>query len=150
MIDRVSGKAVSIIDLDTVMPNLVQYDIGDCLRSCCNTMGEEGADFSEVQFDLKRCEAVLSGYTEAARRFMTVEDFDFLFDAVRLIPFELGLRFYTDFLEGNVYFKVSHQGQNLDRAMVQFKLVESIERQEDKLRLIIEECRAVSKISNSQ
>ena len=150
MVDRVTGKAVSIIDLDTVMPNLVQCDIGDCLRSCCNTMGEDNADFAAVRFDLNRCEAVLSGYTEAAQRFLSDADYDFLCDAIRLIPFELGLRFYTDFLEGNVYFKVNRRDQNLERAMVQFKLVESIERQEDKLRVIIEKCRAASKISNSR
>ena len=150
MVDRITGEAVSIIDLDTVMPGLVHYDIGDCLRSCCNTMGEDATDFSAVRFDLKRCEAVLSGYTGASRRFLNGTDFDFLFDAVRLIPFELGLRFYTDFLGSNVYFKVSRQDQNLDRAMVQFKLVESIEQQKDRLRAIIEECRTAFTSSNSQ
>ncbi len=143
MADRVTGRAVSIIDLDTVMPGLVQYDIGDCLRSCCSTMGEEAADLSAVRFDLDLCEAVLSGYTGAARKFLSNTDFDFLFDAVRLLPFELGLRFYTDFLEGNVYFRVNHLDQNLDRAQVQFKLVESIEQQEDMIRAIIEKCRVV-------
>jgi Ser/Thr protein kinase RdoA (MazF antagonist) len=140
MINRKTAKAVSIIDLDTVMPGLVQYDIADCLRSCCNAAGEEIANLSEVRFDLERCRAVLSGYTGAARNFLTDRDFDFLYDAMRLIPFELGLRFYTDFLEGNVYFKVSHADQNLERAMVQFKLAESIEQQEKGLRKVIEEC----------
>jgi Ser/Thr protein kinase RdoA (MazF antagonist) len=145
-----TGKAVSIIDLDTVMPGLVQYDIGDCLRSCCNTAGEEVADFSAVRFDLARCGAVLSGYTGAARGGLPGADFDFLFDAIRLIPFELGLRFYTDFLAGNAYFKVSRQDQNLARAMVQFKLVESIEQQEDAIRAVIEGCRAELTGSNSR
>jgi Ser/Thr protein kinase RdoA (MazF antagonist) len=144
MVDRKTGKAVSIIDLDTVMPGLVQYDIGDCLRSCCNTMGEETDDFSMVRFDLKRCEAVLSGYICEARRFLTGKDFDFLFDSTRLIPFELGLRFFTDFLNGNVYFKVSHSRHNLNRAIVQFRLVESIELQEKMIRTLIEKCRSDS------
>jgi len=143
MVDNETGRAVSIIDLDTVMPGLVQYDIGDCLRSCCNSRGEEAADISAVRFDLERCRAVLSGYMEAARRFLTESDLDFFFDAVRLIPFELGLRFFTDFLEDNVYFKVNKSNQNLDRAMVQFKLVESIEEQEEEIRDITKECRAV-------
>jgi Ser/Thr protein kinase RdoA (MazF antagonist) len=141
MINRITGKAASIIDLDTVMPGLVQYDIGDCLRSCCNTEAEDGADFSAVRFDLERCEAFLYGYTGTARVFLTGTDFDFLYDAIRLIPFELGLRFYTDFQEGNLYFRVDRQGQNLDRALVQFKLVESIEQQEDRIRVLIDECR---------
>jgi len=141
MINRKTEQAVSIIDLDTVMPGLMQYDIGDCLRSCCNTAGEETSNLSEVRFDLERCRAVLSGYTGAARYFLTDRDFDFLYDAVRLLPFELGLRFYTDFLEGNVYFKVNHADQNLERALVQFKLAESVEQQEKGLRKVIEECR---------
>ena len=142
MVNRSTGKAVSMIDLDTVMPGLVHYDIGDCLRSSCNIAGEETADYAAVRFDLERCRAVLSGYSGAARGFLTGTDFDFLFDAVRLIPFELGLRFYTDFLQDNVYFKVSRQDQNLQRAMVQFKLVQDIERQEDRVRAVIDACRA--------
>ena len=141
MVNRITGKAVSIIDLDTVMPGLVQYDIGDCLRSCCNTAGEEVADLSAVRFDLERCEAALYGYTGVAQAFLTGADFDFLFDAIRLIPFELGLRFYTAFQEGSPYFRVDRQGQNLDRALVQFKLVESIEQQENEITALIEECR---------
>jgi hypothetical protein len=149
MVNRITGKAVSIIDLDTVMPGLVQYDIGDCLRSCCNTGGEEAADLSVVRFDPELCEALLSGYTGAAQGLLTGSDFDFFFDAIRLIPFELGLRFYTDFLEDNVYFRVDRQDQNLGRALVQFKLVESIEQQEERLRALIEECRGIFAGSNS-
>ena len=143
MVDRITRRAVSMIDLDTVMPGLVHYDIGDCLRSCCNTIGEESSDFSAVRFDLNRCEALLGGYTAAAHGCLTGLDFDFLFDAIRLIPFELGLRFYTDFLEGNVYFRAGHPDQNLERAVLQFRLVQSIEEQEKRLRTIIKEYRSV-------
>ncbi len=141
MIDRSTGRAVSIIDLDTVMPGLVQYDIGDCLRSSCNTLREDAHDFFGVRFDLQRCAAILSGYTEAAAGFLTGTDFDYFFDAVRCISFELGLRFYTDFLQGNLYFKVSSRKQNLNRAVVQFKLLESIEAQEAGIRKVIAGCR---------
>jgi Ser/Thr protein kinase RdoA (MazF antagonist) len=150
MIDSLTGKAVSIIDLDTIMPGLVHYDIGDCLRSCCNIIGEDSADLARVRFDLNRCKAVLTGYTGAAKGFLTDRDFDFLFDAIRLIPFELGLRFYTDYLEGNVYFKVSRDDQNLDRALVQFKLVESIEKQEVEIRMLIEESRAIFTMNQAE
>ena len=142
MIDDNTGRAASIIDLDTIKPGLLLYDIGDCLRSCCNISGEESGDSDGGKFDLKRCEALLSGYMEEAYECFTTQDFDFFFDAVRLIPFELGLRFYTDYLEGNLYFKSSYQTQNLDRAMVQFRLVESIEQQEDEIREIIEASRS--------
>ena len=137
MIDEHSGRAVSIIDLDTMKPGLLLYDIGDCLRSCCNVTGEETDDSGGVRFDLRHCEALLSGYMGEAHGCFTARDFDFFFHAVRLIPFVLGLRFYTDYLEDNRYFKTSYQVQNLDRAMIQFRLVESIEKQEDEIRAII-------------
>jgi len=138
MLDNQTGKAVSIIDLDTVKPGLLLYDIGDCLRSCCNILGEDAEDFDALRFDLGRCEAVLSGYMAAAHECFTAQDFDFFFDAIRLIPFELGLRFCTDYMEGNLYFKTSYPAQNLDRAMVQFRLAESIEQQESKIKALIE------------
>ena len=74
----------------------------------------------------------------AAHECLTAQDFDFFYDAIRLIPFELGLRFYTDYLEGSLYFKTSYPAQNLDRAMVQFRLAESIEQQESKIKALIE------------
>ncbi len=138
MIDDHSGRAASIIDLDTMKPGLLLYDIGDCLRSCCNISGEDSVDSDGARFDLRRCESLLSGYMGEARGCFTDQDIDFFFDAVGLIPFELGLRFYTDHLEGNHYFKTGYPSQNLDRAMVQFRLVESIEKQEDEIREIIE------------
>ena len=141
MLDSHTGKAASIIDLDTVKPGLLLYDLGDCLRSCCNISGEESGDFDAVRFDLERCEALLSGYMGEAHGCFTARDFDFFFDAIRLIPFELGLRFYTDYLEDNCYFKSSYPTQNLDRAMVQFKLAQSVEQQEDRIREIIETSR---------
>ena len=142
MVDSQTGKAVSIIDLDTIKPGLLLYDLGDCLRSCCNISGEEPDDFDAVWFDLGRCEALLSGYMGEAHGCFTAQDFDFFFDAIRLIPFELGLRFYTDYLEGNLYFKSSYSTQNLDRAVVQFRLVASIEQQEDKIRALVEKYRS--------
>jgi len=142
MVDSLTGKAVSIIDLDTIKPGLLLYDLGDCLRSCCNISGEEPDDFDAVWFDLGRCEALLSGYMGEAHGCFTAQDFDFFFDAIRLIPFELGLRFYTDYLEGNLYFKSSYSTQNLDRAVVQFRLVASIEQQEDKIRALVEKYRS--------
>ena len=141
MLDNQSGKAVSIIDLDTVKSGLVLYDIGDCMRSCCNLVGEETDDLDTVRFDIGRCEAVLSGYISEANKCLTPQDFDFFFDAIRLIPFELGLRFYTDYLEGNHYFKTSSPTQNLTRALVQFRLVEKIEEQEVKIKALIEKYR---------
>ena len=141
MIDTTTGEAVSIIDLDTVKPGLVHYDIGDCLRSGCNPLGEETQEWEAVRFEPDICQVILQGYFAVAKDFLTDTDYNYLYDAIRLIAFELGLRFFTDYLEGNVYFKVKHQSQNLARAMVQFKLTESIESQEATLRSIIDDLR---------
>ncbi|MBN1580254.1 MAG: aminoglycoside phosphotransferase family protein [Anaerolineae bacterium] len=139
MIDETTGRAVSIVDLDTVKPGLVHYDIGDCLRSCCNPLGEETEQIDDVCFDTGLCKAILQGYLSVANDFMTENDYAYLYDAIRLIAFELGLRFFTDYLQGNVYFKVRHEEHNLQRALVQFKLTESIEAQENQIRAIIAE-----------
>lgn len=137
LIDNSTGRAAGIVDLDTVKPGLVHYDIGDCLRSSCNPLGEEKG-WQDVSFDINLCRAVLQGYMSEAREILTENDFDYVYDAIRLIAFELGLRFLTDYLEGDVYFKVSRPEHNLARALVQFKLTESIESQEAAIRKIIQ------------
>jgi Ser/Thr protein kinase RdoA (MazF antagonist) len=130
MIDTATGQAVSMIDLDTVKPGLVHYDIGDCLRSCCNPLGEETEQWEAVQFEPDLCRTILQGYLPVAKAFLSEMDYEYLYDGIRLIALELGLRFFTDYLEGNVYFKVRHPKHNLARALVQFRLAESIESQE--------------------
>jgi Ser/Thr protein kinase RdoA (MazF antagonist) len=137
LFDSATGKAVSIIDLDTVKPGLVHYDIGDCLRSGCNLAGEETEQWETVCFELDLCQSLLAGYLAAAKAFFTENDYAYLYDAIRLIAFELGLRFLTDHLAGNVYFKVKHPEHNLARALVQFKLTESIESQKTPIRQLI-------------
>ena len=137
MIDTQTGRAVSMIDLDTVKPGLVHYDIGDCLRSCCNPLGETAEQIEAVRFDTGVCKAVLSGYFSMAAGFLTENDYEHFYDAIRLIPFELGLRFFTDYLEGDGYFKTRYKEHNLDRALVQFKLTESIESRAAEIRTII-------------
>jgi hypothetical protein len=139
MIDTTTQQAVSMIDLDTVKPGLVHYDIGDCLRSGCNPLGEETDRLASVCFESDLCRAILQTYLAETGEFLTEHDYAYIFDAIRLITFELGLRFFTDHLAGNVYFKVAHPEHNLTRALVQFKLVESIEAQEATIRNIIQD-----------
>jgi Ser/Thr protein kinase RdoA (MazF antagonist) len=139
MIDTVTRQAVSLVDLDTVKPGLIHYDIGDCLRSCANPLGEETERWEEVRFQPDLCRAILEGYLDQTRDHLNDYDYAYLFEAVRLIALELGLRFLTDFLEGNIYFKVKDPRQNLIRALVQFKLTESIESQEPEIQTIIKE-----------
>ena len=137
MIDDATGKGTCIVDLDTVKPGLIHYDFGDCLRSSCNPAGEEAMDLRRVVFDTDLCDAIVKGYMVHAREFLTDADRHYLYDSVRLIAFELGLRFFADYIAGDVYFKVRCDGQNLNRARVQFKLTESIEAREQAIRRIL-------------
>lgn len=137
MMDIATGQAVSMIDLDTVKPGLVHYDIGDCLRSGCNPLGEAPENWEAVRFEPDIGRAILQGYFCMAGDFLTESDYTYLLAAIRLIAFELGLRFLTDYLEGNVYFKTGYPEQNLLRALVQFRLTESIESQAATLQTII-------------
>lgn len=141
MFDTASHQAVSIVDLDTVKPGLVHYDIGDCLRSGCNPAGEETTQWETVRFDPDLCQGILQGYLAVAKAFLTENDYAYIYDAIRLIAFELGLRFFADYLAGNVYFKVKYPEHNLMRALVQFKLTESIESQESTICRIIQDMR---------
>lgn len=130
LFDPDSDQIIGLVDLDTVKPGLVHYDLGDCLRSCCHIQETNG-------FDLQRCSIILEHYLAEAGRFFTEADYRYLYPAIRLIPFELGLRFFTDYLQGNRYFKVDDPGQNLHRALAQFELVRDIERQSDAIRELI-------------
>ncbi len=123
LFDKNSKHIVSIIDLDTVKPGLIHYDIGDCIRSCCYTEGTDA-------FNLEICQVFLTSYLKEMGGFFSRYDYQFLYPAIRLMPFELGLRFYTDYLEGNRYFKVTEPEDNLCRASEQFRLFGSLIAQE--------------------
>jgi Ser/Thr protein kinase RdoA (MazF antagonist) len=138
LFDRDGRRALALIDLDTIQPGLIQHDLGDCLRSCCNALGEGETDPTRVRFDLALAEAILTGYAEATRGWLSGEDIDCLFDGIRVMPFELGLRFLTDHLQGDRYFKVDRPGRNLIKARIQFALVADIERREPDIRALIE------------
>jgi Ser/Thr protein kinase RdoA (MazF antagonist) len=127
LFDESGDRALCLIDLDTVQPGLLHHDIGDCLRSCCNRAGEAGAD--SVRFDLALCEALLAGYAETTAGLLSNAEIDLVTPAIRLIPLELGIRFLTDHLQGDRYFRVCHRGENLTKARRQLALVADIERQ---------------------
>ena len=120
------------------------------MRSGCNPLGEETEDWEAVYFEPEIGAAILEGYLSQARNFLTPADYEFLFDSIRLLAFELGVRFFTNYLAGNVYFKVKHPGHNLQRALVQFKLTESIEAHEADIRHIIQaRVRSFRKVSHT-
>jgi len=139
MIDDDTGKGTAIIDLDTAKPGLIHYDFGDALRSICNREGEETSDLAKISFDLDYCEFFVRGYMIHAKEFLTDNDKRYLYDSIRLIAFELGLRFFQDYLVGNIYFKVRSPEQNLQRAQVQFRLCESIETRQRQIKEVLKQ-----------
>ena len=127
MIDDETSEGVCVIDLDTVMPGLALYDFGDMVRTGTNTAAEDEKDLARVRVDHNRYEALVRGYLETAGAFLIPKEKDLLVFSGKLITFEIGLRFLTDYLSGDVYFKVHREGHNLDRCRTQFKLVEWLE-----------------------
>lgn len=141
MISDATCTGIGIIDFDTVKPGLLHYDFGDCMRSCCNPLGEEAEDIDKIYFDTNMCESILRGYMTFAGDILTDADHHYLYDSIRLITLELGLRFFTDFLAGDKYFKVQDEFQNLRRARNQLKLCKNIEQQESTIRKALESVR---------
>lgn len=138
LFDHTSGQAVALIDLDTVMPGLIHYDIGDCLRSCCNTAKQADYNASQpAEFDFDLCKLILTRYLSETQIFLSTDDYQYLYDAIHLIPLELGLRYLSDYLAGNRYFSVDTPDQNLHRAIQQFELTASIERQQVAIQQLI-------------
>jgi Ser/Thr protein kinase RdoA (MazF antagonist) len=128
------GEVIGLLDLDTVSMGLVHHDLGDCLRSCCNREGEIGGEGLPVRFDLDFCQALLDGYFFGSDKLLSKEQREYIFDGLLLICFELGVRFFTDHLRGNSYFKVQQNGDNLFRAVNQFRLADSIAEREAEIR----------------
>ena len=138
MLDDATHEAVCVIDLDTVMPGLALYDFGDMVRSATNAAAEDERDLAKVAMRMPIYEALVSGYLAAAGGFLNAAERAHLAFAGKLVTFEIGLRFLTDFLEGDVYFKTHRPGHNLDRARNQFALVRSIEAQESAMQAAAE------------
>lgn len=131
-----SDTVLSLIDLDTVRFGYLVHDLGDCLRSCCNQSGEEKN--MQPHFDQDCFSALLGAYLEnGGRVLLSQSDQQILLEAARLLIFELGLRFFTDYLQGNTYFTYRYPKHNLHRAMVQFRLHDSLLAQEKQLRLAL-------------
>jgi len=130
------GLAFGMLDLDTVGSGLVHHDLGDCLRSCCNRSGEAG-NSAEIVFDMDLCQSLLEGYFSICHSCFTEQQRVLIFDGLLLITFELGIRFLTDHFRGNTYFKVDRAGENLDRAINQFRLTDDIERCESNIKKLL-------------
>ena len=137
LLDKDTGKGLCVIDLDTVMPGSVLYDFGDEARTSTATAAEDERDLSKVQFRMDMFEGLAHGYLDAVRTMLTGEELRLLSFAGPLMTFEVGLRFLTDFLDGDHYFKIHRENHNLDRCRTQFELVRQMMAAQDKMQSII-------------
>ena len=137
LMDRDSGEGLCIIDLDTVMPGLSINDFGDSIRFGANHSAEDEKDLSKVNLDVSLFEAYTQAFLEGAGGTLTAAEIDHLPWGAKLMTFECGIRFLTDYLEGDVYFHTTRDGQNLDRCRTQFKLVSDMESHWDELAEIV-------------
>ena len=132
-----NDKVQCVIDLDTVMPGYVAYDFGDAIRTIINPVAEDEKDTSKIKLLLGLYEAFAEGYLSEAKEFLTDKECESLVEGVFLFPYMQGVRFLTDYLEGDHYFKTNYEDHNLVRAKTQFKLVEEMEKNATLLRDIV-------------
>lgn len=138
MIDDATETGICVIDLDTVMPGLALYDFGDLVRTATSPAAEDETDLSKVRMQMPMFQALARGYLSSAGRFLNDAEKAHLGFSGKLIALEIGIRFLTDYLEGDVYFKTKRPDHNLDRCRTQLALVRSIEEQEDAMSALVE------------
>ena len=137
LFDEKTGEAVCVIDLDTVMPGSMLYDFGDALRIGASTGAEDETDLDKIWFDVEIFEKFAKGFLEETKNSLTEKEIELIPFSAKLMTYECGIRFLTDYLNGDTYFKIHREHHNLDRARNQFKLVKDIESKEKELSEII-------------
>ncbi len=137
LVDRATGEGICVIDLDTTMPGLSINDFGDSIRFGANHSAEDEKDLSKVNFDIELYEAYTRGFLEGAAGCLTENELEYLPWGARLMTLECGIRFLTDYLEGDNYFRIHYPEQNLDRTRTQFKLVKDMEEQFDAMHAVV-------------
>lgn len=133
LFDKVTNKAICVIDLDTIMPGSSLYDFGDAIRFGANTASEDEKDLSKVSLDLGLYEQYVKGYLSTAGSALTEKEIELLPFSAKLMTYECGMRFLTDYLNGDTYFRTAYAEHNLDRCRTQFALVRDIERKYDEM-----------------
>ena len=137
LIDRATGEGICVIDLDTTMPGLSINDFGDSIRFGANHSKEDEKDLTKVNFDIDLYEAYTRGFLEGAKGSLTAAELEYLPWGARLMTLECGIRFLTDYLDGDHYFRIHYADQNLDRCRTQFKLVKDMEEQFDAMAAVV-------------
>lgn len=143
MLDSATKKPVCVIDLDTVMPGSLLYDVGDALRFGASTGAEDETDLSKISFDLTYYEAFIRAFLEETQDTVTPRERELLPFSALLMTLECGMRFLTDYLNGDIYFRIHRPHHNLDRCRTQFKLVADIEQKLDRMAEITAKYKAV-------
>lgn len=141
MIDDETRKAICVIDLDTVMPGLSVNDFGDSIRFGASTGAEDEPDLSKVSCSMELFELYTKGFVEGCKGSLTEEELDMLPVGAMTMTYECGMRFLTDYLEGDHYFKIHREGHNLDRCRTQFKLVKDMEEKWNQMNEIVNKYR---------
>lgn len=137
LLDDETNEALSVIDLDTVMPGIVTDDFGDAIRFAANTADEDETDLSKVEVSLELFEAFTKGFLEALDGSLTKTEMEHLAWGAKIITMEIGSRFLADYLNGDIYFKIHKENHNLDRARCQIALAKSMEEKFDKMNDIV-------------
>ncbi len=137
LMDEKTKEGICVIDLDTIMPGLSLYDFGDAIRSGATHALEDEKDLSKVYVDLEFFEAFTKGFLEGTNSTLTKNEIEMLPMGAKVITLEQGIRFLTDYLDGDIYYKTSYEDQNLDRTRTQLKLVRDMELKWDKLKGIV-------------
>ncbi|HIZ16451.1 MAG TPA: aminoglycoside phosphotransferase family protein [Firmicutes bacterium] len=138
LVDAETQECICVIDLDTVMPGSALYDYGDAIRFSASTGAEDETDLTKVNFDLGLFEAFTKGYIEASGGSLTNGEMSLMPTAAMIMTFECGIRFLTDYLEGDTYFKIHRPNHNLDRCRTQFKLVADMEMKYNDMESVVE------------
>lgn len=138
MLDTKTGEAMCVVDLDTVMPGCALYDFGDMVRTTTSPTLEDEKDLSKVGILMPVFKKLAEGYFSTAGSFLTQAEKNLMAFSGKLITFEIGIRFLTDFLSGDTYFRIHRPGHNLDRCRTQFKLLESIAQQEKAMQKFVD------------
>jgi hypothetical protein len=139
MLDDNTHEGICVIDLDTVMPGAALYDFGDIVRTTVSPTQEDETDLSKIHVDIPRFEAVAKGYLSTAKNFLNDTEKQCLVLSGMYITQIIGIRFFTDYLEGDTYFKIHRPDHNLDRCRTQFKLVDCLIEKENELQKIVDQ-----------
>ncbi len=137
LLDSQTGKGLCVVDLDTIMPGYSIFDFGDLVRSAIRNAPESEKDLSKIYIDLEIFTAITKGFLSETRNILTQNEIDNLVSGSIVITMMIGMRFLTDYLNGDKYFKTSYNEQNLDRCRVQFKLINSMQENKDKMKEIV-------------